>query len=210
MRYVFAAVLVGGGVAAAEPALGSHYTGERNTDVSLDIGFGAQRVVPGDGVHYTAEFVRFAPKAEINRHVYLGAAFSFGYISSAFGMGVEFDCTPGLSDEQCDKFQRDASASASGHILTPQVFLGVKQDISLVTAAIELAPTLRYTDGDFTSTGHSLSLEQTTVEGHVRADAWFTPYTSAGIYAGVDLDSTHNYQAGLLFSVHFYRHDRMQ
>ncbi|HEY0252190.1 MAG TPA: hypothetical protein VGC41_11730, partial [Kofleriaceae bacterium] len=128
-----------------------------------------------------------------------------GRISGVSGVRPsEVTCPDGLSGEACDQLQSNSIDDPHGDILSPQVFLGAHLATSIYAGSFELAPTQRFTNGDFTLSGQSRNLSETILEVHARFDVWFTPYTTAGIFVGADTGSIHDFQAAVQIGVHFY------
>ncbi len=211
---VLGGVLAAASIASADPdqvdqpTPGTHWRPEAKKDVWIDVGLGVQTVAPGDNVRYTGEMIRFAPQAAFGKHFYLGAGFSATRISDTSGSTSYVQCPSNYTDEMCEGLQHDSTSSEHGTILEPQVVLGLRERAGIFVGAVELAPTMRFTNGNFTKNGLlSVTIAQKTVEAHGRIDAWFTPYLTVGAFAGIDVDSVNNLQAALQIGVHFYPYD---
>jgi hypothetical protein len=210
MRYVLAALLLGAGtsLASADPTADrvAPWNQENDSGVFLDVSAGWMRADP-DGMTYQAQYLRFAPQVTIHRWFYIGAAFEIGRIYSSYGTlngmlpvtcsgGAGKVCTPGnnLVDQ------------TSGTIVEPQVFVGVRDLIGIVSGGFEIAPTERQTTA---STNYLSQSYETTIELHARVDLWVTPRLTAGVTVGSDFNTLRNLEAGLQIGFHFEPYDAM-
>ncbi|MFT3696514.1 MAG: hypothetical protein QM831_25460 [Kofleriaceae bacterium] len=212
LKVVGLVVVLMSSVASADEVVGAEagrrWQPEAITDVWFDVGLGVQTVAPGDGVQYTGEMVRFAPTAAMGRHFYLGAGFSAAHITSASGTTAYVQCPANYTDEMCEGLQHDPLSQDSGTILDGQVVVGLRDTVGRFAGSVELAPTLRYTNGNFTKDLLSVTLSQKMLEVHARLDAWITPYLTVGVFGGMDTASVHDLQAALQIGVHLYPYDR--
>ena len=99
---------------------------------------------------------------------------------------------------------------STGTITAPQALVGARGLYEIVSGAIEVAPTARWTSASTNSQGLTFTTSVVTVELHGRADWWATPHVSAGIMAGMDIASIRDFQAGLQVAFHFEPYDAMK
>jgi len=203
MRSLLVGLVLAGGVASADPLPESSYDYKRpNTSgMFLDIGGGWQRMHPPNGYTYRSEYLRIAPAVSINRRVYIGAAFQFGNIYSAYGAP---DSQIGAIDEN------SFTDEGSGTSLAGQVFVGVRDLIGIVSYGGEIAPTLRRTSAGMNYAYATDNTNTSTIEIHARGDAWLTPHISAGVMVGMDVSSIRDFQGGLVVGFHVEPYDAMQ
>jgi hypothetical protein len=203
MRFLVVGLVLSTQLASAEPNEGYLKPWERTGDVGVtfELGGGWERIHP-NGITYRAEYLRFAPQIALGRWLYAGGAIQMGHIYGSSGMldGQVYQPpgTSGFVDE------------STGTITAPQVFVGARGLFEIVSGAIEVAPTVRWTSASTNSQGLSFTTSVTTIELHGRADVWATPHFSAGLMAGMDIASIHDFQAGLQVAFHFERYDTMK
>jgi hypothetical protein len=207
MRYLVVVLVVAGAISSvrADPVPETSRQWERPNTVGvlLEFGGGWERVHPGgamEGVTYRAEFLRFAPQISLNHYLYLGAALQYGRVYSSYGKPDNGIQVPIVLQPTED---------SSGNILAPQVFLGVRGMIDIVSGGFEVAPTLRWTNTGTNFEYMTNAVFETTIEFHGRADVWATPHFSAGVMAGMDISSIRDFQAGLQIGFHFEPYDMM-
>lgn len=104
----------------------------------------------------------------------------------------------------------DAYDESTGTIVEPQVFVGVRDRVGIVSGGFEIAPTVRWTTATTNYLNQSFTTSQTTIELHARADVWATPHVSAGLMVGADFNSLHDLEAGLQIGFHLEPYDAMQ
>jgi len=217
MRYVLAGLVLGAwtNVASADPSDDYAKPWERTGDSGtyLDVGAGWMRVAPGDGVTYRADYLRFAPQATFKRWFYVGAALAFGKIYHSTGMldgQLPATCSGnpnnGLS---CTAPGNNLIDESSGTVVEPQVFVGVRDLVGIVSGSFEIAPTVRWTTASVSWLNQSFTTTVKTVELHGHLDVWLRPRISAGIMVGSDFDTVRNLQAGLQVGFHFEPYDLM-
>jgi hypothetical protein len=180
-----------------------------DSGVFLDVAAGWMRADP-DGMTYRAQYLRVAPQVSIHRWFYIGAAFEIGRIYSSYGtlngmlpakcsIGTGPMCTGG----------NDLVDQTSGTIAEPQVFVGVRDLIGIVSGGFEIAPTERRTTASTNYLNQSFTTYETTIELHARADVWVTPRLTAGVTVGSDFNTVRNLEAGLQIGFHFEPYDAM-
>ncbi|HEY6036279.1 MAG TPA: hypothetical protein VIV58_18510 [Kofleriaceae bacterium] len=206
MRYALVVglvLVVATGSASAQPAAGSQYDWRKpNTaGVFIEFGGGWQRLHPPNGFTYRSEYLRIAPQVSLNSLLYIGAAFQFGHIYSAYGAP---DSAIGAIPENTYDNEGDGT-SFSG-----QVFLGVRDLIGIVSFGGEVAPTLRRTSAGMNYAYASDNTNTTTIEFNGRADVWATPHITAGVMAGMDLQSIRDFQGGIQVGFHLEPYDAMR
>lgn len=165
----------------------------------LDFGFGAERVAPGTGDLYSANFVRFAPQAMITRHFYLGAEVDIGSIT-----GVKIQ-NAGSAPRTTDGSGTDPMALVAdgGTVAAGKALFGARATAGIFSGAVELAPTLRMITLSHDNTASSQAFDQLAVEAHGKLDLWLSPMITVGAFVGVDLGTTDNIQAALQVGLHF-------
>ena len=202
LRFVVLGTVLVGSIAAADPAeSGPSWKRPNNNGAFLEVSGGWMRVDPA-GKTYRAEYVRIAPQVSLNRWVYVGAAFQIGRISGSSGT---LNGTPAIG-----LVETDPQAKSTGSIIEPQVIVGVRDRIGIVSGAFEVAPTVRWTTATTDPLTPSYMASQTTIELHARADVWPTPRISAGIMVGADFNSLRDLQTGLQIGFHFEPYDLMR
>lgn len=201
MRYVVVGLVIGmAGSAGADLLPESAYAWRKHntSGTLLEIGGGWQQTHP-DGITYRAEYLRFAPQVSLNRFLYLGAALQVGHIYSASGMRQGVYIPPDSSYVE----------ESTGTTFAPQVVLGSRGIIDIFSGAVELAPTVRWTSASADYLYLITTSSVTTLELHARADVWPTPHFSAGVMAGVDTASLHDFMCGVQIAFHFEPYDTM-
>jgi hypothetical protein len=199
MRFLALTLVLLSRIASADPSdYLKPWEREGQVGVSFELGGGWQRVRT-NGVTYRAEYLRFAPQVSLTRLLYLGAALQLGHIYSASGIADGMYVPPGSSfvDE------------SGGSIVEPQIFIAARGLISIVSGAVEVAPTVRWTSASTNYEYLTTTTSVTTLELHARADIWATARLSAGIAVGMDVASMHDFEAGLQFAFHFEPYDAM-
>lgn len=98
---------------------------------------------------------------------------------------------------------------STGSIIEPQVFVGVRDLVGILSGSFELAPTVRWTTASTSFLNQTFTTMVPTVELHARMDVWATPHVSAGIVVGSDFDTLRDLQAGLQIGFHFEPYDAM-
>lgn len=201
MRFLVVGLLLGASVASADPAEGYTKPWERSGDagVFVEVGGGWQRL-DRQGIKYRAEYVRFAPQISLTRYLYLGAALQYGHVYGAYG-------TP--DDPSSVPIVLQTTDNSNGEILEPQVFLGVRNLMGIVSGGAEVAPTLRWLSAGLNNEYMTNAQFLTTIELHARGDVWPTPHVSAGVMVGMDISAIRDFQAGLQIGFHFEPYDGM-
>lgn len=208
---VVALVLVAG-TAAADPAIivgpsdtaptegPVHVYQPRGSGMWLDFGAGVARVSAGNGGIYNGQFVRFAPQATLNRHLYVGAELDVG----------SFDG---------DAIARDSNAArgAAGTPMAPDGITGSRSAAKAVVGAramagsisggVELAGGVQFTEVTKNASMVSNEAQRGVIEAHGRLDLWLLPVVSIGGMVGVDLTEKDNMTAALQLSFHFESYD---
>lgn len=98
---------------------------------------------------------------------------------------------------------------SSGTIVEPQLFVGVRDLIGIVSGGFEIAPTERRTTASTNYLDQSFTTYVTTIELHARVDLWVTPRLTAGVTVGSDFNTLRNLEAGLQIGFHFEPYDAM-
>jgi hypothetical protein len=211
--YALAGLVVGVGVASADPPVDTLPPWEQpnNSGVFIDVGGGWMRADP-DGMTYRAEYLRFAPQVSLNRWVYLGAAFELGRIYGSSGTlngMLPSVCSGNIKHLGCTAPSSGLVDETSGTISEPQLFVGVRDLIGIVSGGFEIAPTERRTTASVNSLNQSFTTYVTTIELHARVDVWLTPRLTAGVTVGSDFDTVRDLQAGLQMGFHLEPYDAM-
>ncbi|MEP6860285.1 MAG: hypothetical protein ABJE66_06685 [Deltaproteobacteria bacterium] len=201
MRFLVAGLVLGAGVANADPSDSYVKPWDRHGDagVFLEVGGGWQRLA-SHGITYRAEYVRFAPQISLTHYLYLGAALQYGHVYGAYGAPDDPLSVP---------IVLQTGDNSNGEILEPQVFLGVRNLIGIFSGGAEVAPTLRWLSAGVNSEYMTNAQFLTTIELHARGDIWPTPHVSAGVMVGMDISSIRDFQAGLQIGFHFEPYDAM-
>lgn len=188
-------------VAGADPLPESSYAWRKHntSGTLLELGVGWQQIHT-DGITYRAQYLRFAPQVSLNRFLYLGAALQVGHIYSASGARHGVYIPPGSSYIE----------ESGGTIFAPQVVLGSRGLIDIFSAAVEVAPTVRWTSASADYLYQTTTTSVTTIELHARADVWPTPHFSAGVMVGMDTASLRDVMGGLQVAFHFEPYDTMK
>jgi len=200
MRFLFVGLLFASHVASADPDDSlKPWERENHAGVSLDIGGGWQRIRT-NGITYRAEYLRFAPELSLNRWLYLGVAFQFGHIYGSSGTldGQPFDPMGSLYDD------------STGTVVAGQVLAGARGFFGIMSGALEIAPTARWTSSTGNSSYATFTTSAAMIELHGRIDVWATPHLSAGIMVGANTESIHDFEAGLQLAFHFEPYDAMK
>jgi hypothetical protein len=178
------------------------------------VGAGWMRNTPGDGVTYRSQYLRFAPQTTFKRWFYVGAALEFGKIYASSGMldgQLPSTCSgnpnTGLT---CTAPGNNLVDESGGTVVEPQVFVGVRDLVGLVSGSFEIAPTVRWTTASTTWLNQTFTTTVATVELHGRMDVWLMPRISAGIMVGSDFNTLRDLQAGLQVGFHFDAYDGMK
>ncbi|HEY0252188.1 MAG TPA: hypothetical protein VGC41_11720 [Kofleriaceae bacterium] len=205
-KLILGGVLLASAVASAEPPSAElRYAGYSSpSGMFIDFGFGAERVAPGDGNTYSANFVRFAPQATINRHFYIGAEMDIGSIT---GVKTDDAAQSARTSDPGGGVMAGSGANADGDIAAGKVLLGARAMAGIFSGAIELAPTYRFTTLSMPALGGSRSFDQFAVEAHGRLDLWLTPHFTVGGFIGADLGDATNLQAAVQVGWHFEAFD---
>ena len=217
--YALAGLVFGAGmsVASADPPADqpadrvAPWDQPNNSGVFIDVGGGWMRADP-DGMTYRAEYLRFAPQVSINRWFYVGAAFELGKIYDSSGQlngMLPSVCSGNIKHLGCVAPSSGLVDETSGTISEPQVFVGVRDLIGIVSGGFEIAPSERRTTASVNSLNQSFTTYVTTIELHARADVWLTPRLTAGVTVGSDFDTVRDLQAGLQVGFHFEPYDAM-
>jgi hypothetical protein len=200
MRFLFIGLVLASQVASADPEESlKPWERENHAGVSLEIGGGWQRIRT-NGLTYRAEYLRFAPQISLNRWFYVGAAFQFGHIYGSSGTleGRPYDPVGSVFD------------NSTGTDVAAQLLVGARGFFGIVSGALEIAPTERWTSSSGNSANASFTTSASMIEVHGRIDVWASPYFSAGIMATVDTESIHDFEAGLQLAFHFEPYDAMK
>jgi hypothetical protein len=201
------------GVASADPVPADRvapWDQVNDSGVFIDIGAGWMRADP-DGMTYRAQYLRFAPQVSIHRWFYIGAAFEIGHIYDSSGMldGWLPSVCSGRPKMPCTAPSSGLIDESTGTITEPQLFVGARDLIGIVSGGFEVAPTERRTTASSNSLNQSFTTYVTTIELHARVDIWMTPRLTAGVTVGSDFDTVRNLQAGLQIGFHLEPYDAM-
>ncbi|MFT3696513.1 MAG: hypothetical protein QM831_25455 [Kofleriaceae bacterium] len=202
MKFILGGVLLASAAASAEPLALGYVDHSSQSGMFVDFGLGAERLSPGNGNTYSADFVRFAPQAMITRHFYLGAEVDFGNIT---GMKPHDSSSTSRTTDGSDQMSTVLSEDHDGSIAAGKALFGFRATAGVFSGAVELAPTFRLTTLQHSATATSSSSDQAAVEAHGRLDFWLSPVVTVGAWVGVDLGSTDNIQAALQVGFHFER-----
>jgi hypothetical protein len=200
MRFLFVGLVFASRLASADPEDSQKpWNRENHAGVSLEVGGGWQRIQQ-NGITYRAEYLRFAPQVSLNRWLYIGGGLQFGHIYGGSGMleAQPYDPVGNLFDE------------STGTIVSGQALVGARGFFGIVSGAFEIAPTERWTNASANSAYATFSTSATMIELHGRLDVWATPHFSAGIMAGADTESIHDFEAGVQLAFHFEPYDTMK
>ena len=213
MRYALACLLVGAtSVASADPPADRVAPWDQANDagVFLDVGAGWTRADP-DGMTYRAQYLRFAPQVSLHRWFYIGAALEIGRIYNSSGTlnGMLPATCSGGPGAPCAGPGSSLVDESSGTISEPQLFVGARDLIGIVSGGFEVAPTLRRTSASVNYLNQSFTTTVTTIELHARVDVWVTPRLTAGVTVGSDFNTVRNLEAGLQIGFHFDPYDAM-
>ena len=205
MRNVLVGLVVASSMASASadpsPESGKAWEQPNNAGLFFEIGGGWERLHPPNGLTYRAEYLRIAPALSLNHFLYLGAAMQLGRIYSAYGTqdsAIASIASNTFTDE------------GNGSTFAGQVFIGVRDFIGIVAVGGELAPTVRETSAGINFDYAADNSYVTTIEVHGRVDVWATPHISAGVMAGMDITSVHDFEAGLQVAFHVEPYDTMR
>ena len=204
MKYLVAGLVLGAATIASADVLPENSYSWRKPNTSgvfFDVGGGWERIHPPNGFTYRSDYLRIAPEVSINPFIYLGAAFQFGHIYSAYGAP---DSAIGAIPENTFDDEGDGST------FTAQAFLGVRQLIGIISVGGELAPTLRRTSAGLNYAYASDNTNTSTIEIHGRADVWLMSHVTAGVMVGMDFMSIRDFQAGLQVGFHAEPYDAMR
>ncbi|HET9990348.1 MAG TPA: hypothetical protein VFQ65_17575 [Kofleriaceae bacterium] len=202
MRYFVVGLVLASQIASADPEeYRKPWERAGDVGVSLEIAGGWQRIHT-NGITYRAEYLRFAPQIALGRWLYIGAAIQIGHIYGSSGMLDGQVYQPPGSSGFVDE--------STGTIAAPQALVGARDLIGIVSGAVEIAPTVRWTSASTNSQGLTFTTSVATIELHARADVWATPHLSAGLMVGMDLASVRDFEAGLQLAFHFEPYDTMK
>ncbi|MEO8841273.1 MAG: hypothetical protein ABI591_22675 [Kofleriaceae bacterium] len=208
---VVALVLVAG-TAAADPAivLGPSDTAPTDAPVHvsrasgsgmwLDFGAGVARVSPGNGGVYDGQFVRFAPQATLNRHLYIGGELDVG----------SFDGDAVAHDSSAARGAAGAAMAPdgiTGSMSALKAVIGARAMAGSISGAVELAGGIEFTEVTNASMV-SNEAHRGVIEAHGRLDLWLSPVVSVGGLVGADLTEKDNLTAAVQLSFHFGSFER--
>jgi hypothetical protein len=201
---VLVSVLVGmTSLAAAEPPPPEylHQVHATQSGMWIDAGAGVERIHPGDNNTYGAEFLRFAPQASIDQHIYIGAELDVGQIDRVIASNNGTPRTTGMDPAPTD-------LGATGSVVATKAFIGARAIAGIVSGGAELAGGIRH-EGLSNKYGAEtvLSADQAVFEVHAHLEAWVTPKLTVGGIVGVDLADSQNLMMGLQVGLHFDRYD---
>jgi hypothetical protein len=184
----------------------------RDSGTSIDVGTGWMRDDP-DGMTYRAKYLRVAPQASFKRWFYVGAAFEVGSIYGSSGQMngmIPTECSKTLGGFTCHApMFGDSYDQTTGTIVEPQVFLGARDLVGIVSGGFEVAPTVRWTSSAVSWLNQTFTTTEKTIELHARVDVWVLPRLTAGIMVGSDFDTVRNLSAGLQIAFHYEPYDLM-
>lgn len=207
---VVALVLVAG-TAAADPAIifgpsdtvptegPVHVYQPHGSGMWLDFGAGVSRVSPGNGGSYNGQFVRFAPQATLNRHIYVGAELDVG----------SFDGDAIASDSNASRGGTGATMApngVTGSRSAAKAVVGARAMAGSISGGVELAGGVQFTEVTNASMV-SNEAQRGVIEAHGRLDLWLSPVVSIGGMVGADLTEKDNMTAALQLSFHFESYD---
>jgi hypothetical protein len=213
-RVAFGVALLVGGVASADPVDptqlfyydGSNIVHQHPTGSWLDFGLMYGRFEPSPGMLMSTEFVRFGPRASLNRFIYIGGEVDIGSLSTISSPSTN-DVARTASGEMEGSTTDPMSTLTGGTLAAGKALVGAHVLAGPLSGAAEFAAGVRdfmthdsigqYREGYF---GGAYEL-------HGRLDLWATHTLTIGALANVDLADRRDVSVGLVVGVHFIPYD---
>jgi hypothetical protein len=217
-KAVFGAALMIGGVAAADDITfsnGPQEPVEFNVDQNvihpqhetgswLDVGFLYGRVEPVPGASLSTEFVRFGPRASLNRFLYVGAEVDIGHLTGSAPAPTDLTAR---ADASSAMTEAAASVAGGGTLAAGKALIGMHLMAGPLSGAAEFSAGVR----DYMTRDALGQFGQgyfgAVYELHGRLDLWATRSLTVGALASVDLEDRNDVSLGVVVGFHFLPYD---
>jgi hypothetical protein len=215
--FVLGVALLVGGVAAADPvdqapqlylydSTSAINTYQHPTGSWLDFGLMYGRFEPVAGTLMSTEFVRFGPRASLNRFLYIGGEVDIGTLSTISNPSTNAAART-ASGESEGSIDDPMSSLSGGTLAAGKALVGAHVIAGPLSGAAEFAAGVRdfmthdsigqYKEGYFGGA----------YEVHGRLDLWATRTLTVGALANVDLADRKDVSVGLVVGLHFIPYD---
>lgn len=209
-RAVLGAALLIGGTVAADPVSdlyidGAIYQPQHATGSWVDFGLMYGHIEPVAGTLLSTEFVRFGPRAALNRFLYIGAEVDIGRIS---GVDPSESNTVARDGSSTNTMTEDPSAAVTGGTLaSAKAVIGVHVMTGPLSGAAELAAGVRDYMLEDAIGQYGQAYFGGVYEAHGRLDLWATRSLTIGALASLDLADHDDVSLGVVVGFHFVPYD---
>ncbi len=210
-RAVLGVALLIGGTVAADPVSDIYIDGAINhpqhaTGSWVDFGLMYGHIEPVAGTLLSTEFVRFGPRASLNRFLYVGAEVDIGRIS-----GVDSSAqanTVARDGSSTDTMTQDPAAAVTGGTLaSAKAVIGAHVMTGPLSGAAELALGVRDYMLEDAIGQFGQAYFGGVYEVHGRLDLWATRSLTVGALASLDLADHNDVSLGVVVGFHFVPYD---
>jgi len=180
-------------------------TSQHATGSWLDVGLMYGRVEPVAGATLSTEFVRFGPRASLNRFLYVGAEVDIGHLSGTSPPPTDITARTGSSSEM--NSDALASVAGGGTLAAGKAVVGAHLMAGPLSGAAEFSAGVR----DYMTRDAIGQFGQGYFGGvyelHGRLDLWATKSLTVGALASVDLEDRNDVSLGVVVGFHFLPYD---
>jgi hypothetical protein len=209
-KAVLGAALLIGGTVAADPVSDLYVDGaishpQHATGSWVDFGLMYGHIEPVAGTLLSTEFVRFGPRASLNRFLYVGAEVDIGRIT---GVDQADSNTVARDGSSTSTMSEDPAASTTGGTLAAaKAVIGAHVMTGPLSGAAELALGVRDYMLEDAIGQFGQAYFGGVYEVHGRLDLWATRSLTVGALASLDLADRNDVSLGVVVGFHFIPYD---
>jgi len=209
-RAVLGAALLIGGTVAADPVSDIYIDGAINhpqhaTGSWVDFGLMYGHIEPVAGTLLSTEFVRFGPRASLNRFLYVGAEVDIGKISGVDPSETNAIARDGSSTTTMP--EDPAAAITGGTLAAAKAVIGVHVMTGPLSGAAEFSAGVRDYMLEDAIGQFGQAYFGGVYEVHGRHDLWATRSLTVGALASLDLVDRNDVSLGVVVGFHFVPYD---